>query len=69
MRKFKCAACGHEFEVPHGTGGTGRDMKCPECGGLLHRADAGGPPEGCGPAPGLAGRGRGQRASQKSKKQ
>lgn len=68
MRKFKCADCGHEFEVAYGTGGAGRDMKCPQCGGAVHRADAGGPPEGCGPTQGVGDRGRGQRAGQKSRK-
>jgi len=55
MRKFKCAACNHEFTVPHGTGVMGRDMKCPKCGGAVHRTDQAGPPEGrgaCGAAPG-----------------
>ena len=31
MRKFKCDDCHHEFEVSHGQGGRGADMKCPQC--------------------------------------
>lgn len=31
MRKFVCDACGHRWEVPHGTGQRGRDMVCPNC--------------------------------------
>jgi putative FmdB family regulatory protein len=43
MRKFRCAACGHEFEVPYGTGQRGRDMTCPACGQPpVHRVDTGG---------------------------
>lgn len=32
MRKFKCRACDHDFEVPFGTGGRGIEMTCPKCG-------------------------------------
>ena len=55
MRKFKCTECGHEFEVAHGASGMGRNMKCPKCGGAVHRANGDGPPEGrgaCGSRPG-----------------
>lgn len=31
MRHFVCGACGHKWEVPHGTGQRGRDMTCPNC--------------------------------------
>jgi predicted DNA-binding protein (UPF0251 family) len=35
-RKFKCYACGHNWEVAHGTG---RPEKCPKCGSTnIHRA-------------------------------
>jgi predicted DNA-binding protein (UPF0251 family) len=35
-RKFKCYACGHEWEEPHGTG---RPDECPKCGSSnFHRA-------------------------------
>jgi len=37
-RSFKCADCGHVWEAPHGTGESGRDMECPECGSAgIHR--------------------------------
>jgi len=40
MRKFVCYDCNKTFEVPYGTGGPGRAMKCPECGGSnIHRAE------------------------------
>ena len=32
LRKFNCKACGHEWEVPHGHGGRGCEMSCPQCG-------------------------------------
>ena len=36
-RKFNCHDCGHEWELPFGTG---RQNSCPECGsGDLHRAE------------------------------
>lgn len=69
-RKFVCASCGYELEVPYGTGGAGSQMKCPQCGGIVHRVDPGGG-RGRGPAgggrgtgmggrgPGVGGRGRG----------
>ncbi len=31
LRHFTCGACGHRWEVPHGTGQRGRDMTCPNC--------------------------------------
>lgn len=40
MRRFTCYDCNHTFDVPYGTGGTGRSMECPECGGRnIHRAE------------------------------
>lgn len=34
-RKFKCHGCGHEWDLPYGTG---RPDACPECGGQnIHR--------------------------------
>jgi len=40
MRKFKCRACEHDFEVPFGTGGCGIEMTCPQCGdGNVQRTD------------------------------
>ncbi len=48
QRKFKCADCGHEWQVAYGTGKPGREMVCPKCGSRnIHRADS-------------RGRGRGQ---------
>ena len=41
QRKFKCTACGHEFEVPHGTGQMGHQMNCPNCGAQVYRLDSG----------------------------
>lgn len=38
VRRFKCTACSHEFEVPFGNGQKGIDMTCPKCGqGLAQR--------------------------------
>lgn len=31
QRSFKCKACGHEWQVPYGTGQKGIDMECPRC--------------------------------------
>jgi predicted DNA-binding protein (UPF0251 family) len=53
QRKFKCYDCGHEWELPYGTG---RPATCPQCGSVnLHRAPedrgyrrAGGPGRGRG---------------------
>jgi len=58
-RKFRCYDCENEFEVPYGTGGMGRQMKCPKCGGNnVHRVDSG-PRAGRGRGPSAEGRGRG----------
>ena len=39
MRKFKCYACGNEWEEPFGTG---RPETCPKCGSAnIHRIDPG----------------------------
>ncbi|MBU7009195.1 MAG: DUF134 domain-containing protein [Theionarchaea archaeon] len=36
QRRFRCYDCGHEWEVPYGTG---RPQVCPQCGSVnLHRA-------------------------------
>ena len=32
LRQFICNSCGHEWEVPHGHGGRGCEMSCPQCG-------------------------------------
>ncbi len=59
MRRFRCYDCGNEFEVPYGTGGMGRQMKCPKCGSNnIHRIDTGG-------GRGGRGFGRGPRWAQK----
>ncbi len=53
QRKFSCYDCGHEWELPYGTG---RPQVCPKCGSVnLHRA-----PEDRG----YAQRGRGSRRGQ-----
>lgn len=60
IRRFKCAACGSEFEVPCGTGQRGMDMNCPSCGKgpVFRTADSG---KGRGPHnPGGHGPGRGR---------
>ena len=45
-RHFHCQDCGHDWELPFGTG---RPGKCPECSSRnIHRADPG-PPYGRGP--------------------
>jgi len=42
-RSFKCYDCNHEWSVPYGTGQSGLQMKCPQCGSdNIHRADAAG---------------------------
>lgn len=52
QRVFECRACGHRFELPHGTG---RPGKCPACQATdVRRAAVEGADVG-------AGRGRGQR--------
>jgi predicted RNA-binding Zn-ribbon protein involved in translation (DUF1610 family) len=40
MRTFKCYDCGHTWQLPHGEGGRGIDLTCPNCGSHnIHRAD------------------------------
>ena len=31
-RHFVCGECAHAWDVPHGEGGRGCEMKCPQCG-------------------------------------
>ncbi len=51
-RKFQCDDCGHEWEMPFGTG---RPSSCPHCGGnAIHRFEN---------SQGSVGRGRGPRGS------
>jgi putative FmdB family regulatory protein len=64
MRKFRCADCGHTFELAYGTAMPGGSMDCPKCGGKnVHRAEEdrgynrGG--RGAGRGGAAAGRGRG----------
>lgn len=47
MRRFACTDCRHEWEVPFGTGKSGRDMACPACGGLNIHRRGGGPHGKC----------------------
>ncbi len=67
QRKFKCTACSHEFEVAHGTGQRGHDIKCPSCGEQVYRLDSGcggngrGNGRGRGRGRGFGGEGRGDR--------
>lgn len=43
MRHFACGDCGHQWQVPYGTGERGADMSCPSCGGNnVHRAEVDG---------------------------
>ncbi len=40
-KKFKCYACGYEFECPYGVP---KPMSCPRCGAphhMIHRVDKG----------------------------
>jgi hypothetical protein len=40
MRTFKCFDCQHTWQLPHGTGGRGVDLICPQCGSHnIHRAE------------------------------
>jgi len=56
-RYFKCYDCNHEWSLPYGTGQSGLQMKCPQCGSAnIHRAGAAGRGRGRGPS--SAGRGR-----------
>ncbi len=32
LRKFSCMGCGFDWEIPHGQGGRGCEMICPQCG-------------------------------------
>ncbi|MEW6723449.1 MAG: DUF134 domain-containing protein [Bacillota bacterium] len=42
-RQFRCRRCGHGWETPYGTGETGSETDCPECGSPeTQRADQGG---------------------------
>jgi len=42
MREFTCDDCGHTWQVPFGTGTSGREMTCPNCGSHnIHRIDHG----------------------------
>ncbi|MDI6892307.1 MAG: hypothetical protein QMD08_04870 [Actinomycetota bacterium] len=67
QRKFRCYDCGHEFQVPYGTGVPGARMTCPKCGSSnVHRAEgdrgytrARGGSFGAGRGPSVLGRGRG----------
>ncbi len=39
MRTFKCFDCGHTWQLPHGQGGMGSGLSCPECESRnVHRA-------------------------------
>jgi DNA-directed RNA polymerase subunit RPC12/RpoP len=39
MRRFQCYDCGHTWELPHGEGGRGTDLACPQCGSRnVHRS-------------------------------
>jgi hypothetical protein len=31
MRTFKCYDCSHTWQLPHGQGGMGSSLSCPEC--------------------------------------
>jgi DNA-directed RNA polymerase subunit RPC12/RpoP len=31
MRTFKCHDCGQTWQLPHGQGGMGAELACPEC--------------------------------------
>jgi DNA-directed RNA polymerase subunit RPC12/RpoP len=60
MRTFKCYDCQHIWQLPHGEGGCGRDLTCPQCGSKnLHREDRDcGCRETAAPAGEAPGRGR-----------
>jgi predicted RNA-binding Zn-ribbon protein involved in translation (DUF1610 family) len=64
MRTFKCYDCKHTWQLPHGEGGRGVDLVCPQCGSKnIHREDkARGGGEGVvtvAESPGRRRRGRG----------
>lgn len=66
-RRFKCYDCSHEWEVAYGTGQSGIQMLCPQCGSSnIHRADMGGPRRGRGSSP-SGGRQRGPGMGPRSK--
>ncbi len=60
QRLFKCRDCGHQWELPFGTGQCGIHLNCPACQSKnLHRIDNDG--HGCGCKPwGRKGRGHHQ---------
>jgi hypothetical protein len=38
-RHFRCYDCNHEWQLPHGKGGPGSSLACPECESQnVHRA-------------------------------
>jgi phage FluMu protein Com len=42
MRTFKCYDCDYIWQLPHGEGGRGTELKCPKCGsGNVHREHKG----------------------------
>jgi DNA-directed RNA polymerase subunit RPC12/RpoP len=42
MRVFRCSDCEHTWELPHGSGGRGVDLVCPQCGSkAVHRTETG----------------------------
>ena len=60
MRQFRCVSCGHQFSQAFGSGQSGRQMKCPQCGGIVYREDFGGFGAGCGRGGRNGGRAFGQ---------
>ena len=44
MRRFVCASCGKTIEAGWCTNQRGRDMKCRDCGGRVHRDHGNGLP-------------------------
>lgn len=55
MKKFKCYACEHKWEIPYGTG---RPNKCPECNSInIHRSEE---DRGFGKGTGVCGRRQGR---------
>ena len=63
MRTFKCYDCEYTWQLPHGEGGRGVDLVCPQCGNKnIHRADTQrGRGEGAVTAAESPGRGRHRR--------